>query len=102
MTRVLNTHRTKIDGEDVERRIRRTLEYTRQATYKRIGTVVGHCIDHHTTCTRARQGLHQGCRHSVHPLGIDARQFNTPTHSSNQHIHCPRGTENADSYEDSH
>ena len=52
MAGVAYAHAAKVDGKDVEGSIGRALQDARQASYKRVGTIVGHRVDHHATSAR--------------------------------------------------
>ena len=82
-----NAYTTEVDRQDVEGGIGRTLQDTSQSAYERVGTVVGHGIDHESTGTASAQWLHEGCRKTAYPVAVQATEIHYIFNSSNQVIH---------------
>ena len=97
-----DAHATEVDGKNIEGGIRRTLEDAAQTTNKRIGTIGGHCVDHHASCPTAREGLHQGCGQCSHEIAVGTTGLHAPADAIDEHIHRSRGTEHTDTHEDGH
>ena len=62
MTGFRDTYTTEVYCQDIEGSICRPLQDTSQSAYERVGTVVGHGIDHESTGTTSAQWLHEGRR----------------------------------------
>ena len=102
MARVADADRAEVDSEDVERRVGRALEDTRQAAYERVGAERRHGVDHHATGTATREGLHQRRWQSAHEIAVHTRLLDAPLDAADEHVHSAGGTEHTDADEDGH
>ncbi len=96
---VFDAHGAKVQGYDIQRGIRRTLENTHQPPDERIGAELLHGVDHQGAGAAAAQGFHQGYGQGIGELGVETGERKQELEAIDQVIHRATGAEGSNGYQ---
>ena len=100
MARLLDSHRTEVHCDDVERGVGGSLEHATEAAGKTVGAESLHCVDHHAAGTASAKRFHECGGECGHNIVADTEQPEHPGNPVHEQVHRAALTEYGDTYED--
>ncbi len=99
--RISDIHRSKIHGQDIERRFAATPKYGSKVSHETVrAEIIGMShVQHHAACGGTAEGLKEGHGKRFDEVGVYAHEQEDTADPADDIVQRPRGSKYADSYQ---